>query len=408
MKPLLGIALLGWALALTPSVHAEDTAKPARAAMAKPRSTLAVGATLDQTGALWLARVEQGQILVSRSDDNGARFAPGLPVLARAEAVVADGESRPQLRVARDGTLLLVWTLEVPEKRFAGQIRFARSSDGGKTWTDPITLNDDGRVTSHRFPALTTNGFGQVVVAWLDARDRDVAGGKEGGYAGVSIYVAESSNNGLHFDDNKRLAEHTCECCRTALTWGRGGAVAFWRTLFDVNTRDFALAEVRTRRVSRAVVDDWKVDACPHHGGGVAADADGRLHFVWFTNGAQRQGLFYANRLGDATSAPLPLGRLEAQPGHADVAAAGRRVLVVWREFDGERYSIHALRSDNGGASFLPPQRLADTAGAADYPVPLVDADRMLVVWRTANEDLRVLPVAGAVVAGAARSAVAP
>ena len=37
------------------------------------------------------------------------------------------------------------------------------------------------------------------------------------------------------------------------------------------------------------------------------------------------------------------------------------------------------------------PQRLMETSGAADYPIPLISSKQLLVVWNTATEGLRVL-----------------
>ena len=77
------------------------------------------------------------------------------------------------------------------------------------------------------------------------------------------------------------------------------------------------------------------------------------------------------------------------------MAAEGERVLVTWREFDGQRFSAWAMLSGDSGASWGVPQKLAEAAQQADYTLPLIDARRAMVVWNTATEGLRVLPVAG-------------
>ncbi|SFW17900.1 sialidase family protein [Nitrosovibrio sp. Nv17] len=383
---LLGRAMMAHADHPDPAAEDQDsaTARPAKA-------TLGVGITLDAEGRLWLARVENRQLLVSRSDDDGKTFSTPVPVTVEPEDIAADGENRPKLAVASDGTLLLTWIQSLPQK-YAGNVRFSRSLDGGRTFSRPITLNDDGRVTSHRFDALAIDGQGRVVVAWLDGRDRDAAKERNEAFTGVSLYTAHSSDNGASFGANRRLQAHTCECCRIGLTWTQEGPVAFWRNIFGVNTRDFALANLdRDGSQRRATDDEWKIDACPHNGGSIAVDRQDQLHLVWFTSGEARQGLFYRRLNGDWGSAPMRLGDPAFQANHAAVAAEGKTVLLAWREFDGRAYSAQMMYSNDGGVSWSAPQRLMDSAGATDYPLLLVGGRKVLLVWNTAEEGLRVL-----------------
>lgn len=271
---------------------------------AKP--TLAVGAALDGGGRLWLARVENKRLWVSRSDDGGRHFSQPVAVSPEPEEIVADAENRPKIAVARDGTLLLSWTESLPQK-YAGNIRFARSTDGGLHFSVPNTLNDDGRVTGHRFNSLATDGAGRVAVLWLDARDRETAGENGAAFAGSSVYFTQSADNGVHFSANRALAAHTCECCRTSLAWTPKDPLALWRNLYGTNTRDFALANLDTGEVRRATDDEWQIDACPHHGGGLAADGRGALHLVWFTQGKTRQGCSTNASPPAASRRPCPL-----------------------------------------------------------------------------------------------------
>ncbi len=360
------------------------------AKLRSPKTTLAVGVALDSSGHLWLAKVENQRLLVSRSDDGGESFSSPVVVTPEAEDISADGENRPKIAVARDGTVLLSWTLTLPQ-RHSGDIRFARSTDSGRSFSAPVTLNDDGRTTSHRFDALAIDGAGRVAVAWLDARDRDAAREQGDKFSGVSIYTAQSADNGASFSANRKFQQHICECCRIALTWTQTGPVIFWRNIFGVNTRDFAIASLDQGGVRRATDDEWQIDACPHNGGSIASDGQGRLHLTWFTNGNKRQGLFYKRIDGDWKSQPMAIGNSAVQANHAAVVAAGNTVILTWREFDGSAYSVQMMHSQDGGSSWSEPQRLLNTNGAADYPMPLIDGKQVLVVWNTAAEGLRIV-----------------
>ena len=112
--------------------ESRDAAKPR-----PPKTTLGVGVTLDQQGRLWLAKVEDQRLLVSSSEDGGQNFSSPAVVTPDPENISADGENRPKIAVARDGTILLTWTQVLPQK-YSGNIRFARSIDSGQTFPRPL------------------------------------------------------------------------------------------------------------------------------------------------------------------------------------------------------------------------------------------------------------------------------
>ncbi|WP_296645767.1 sialidase family protein [Thiobacillus sp. 63-78] len=362
----------------------------ASAPSAKP--SLAVSATVDARGRIWLARVENRTILVAYSADAGQSFSVPVAVNPQPENIGAEGENRPKIAVTRHGTLHLSWT-QLLSKPYTGEIRYARSTDDGKTFSTPITLNDDGRLTSHRFDSLVSDGGDRLAIAWLDGRDRDAAQEQGNTFAGVSVYFARSDDNGASFQANRKLTEHTCECCRTALAWTTAGPAALWRNLYGTHTRDFALALLDSGRLQRLADDEWNIDACPHHGGGLATGGDDTLHAVWYTQGKNRQGLFYRQVKGDQMSAPMAFGDPRAQAGHATVAAEGQTVLITWREFDGKVYGAMTLLSRDGGAHWSAPRRMATTANAADYPIPLIHNGRTQIVWNTLQEGVRIMEV---------------
>ena len=81
---------------------------------------------------------------------------PTVTVRDPAGAIEAHGEAPPQLAADRDGGISVLYTVgkEVPGERFPkSALRFIRSTDQGRSWTDPRTVNDGsefGRTTSTR------------------------------------------------------------------------------------------------------------------------------------------------------------------------------------------------------------------------------------------------------------------
>lgn len=404
MKRLLALALLAGCASAPPAEHAAHPApgKPAavdRNAMWKAslaRAPLAVTAAFDPQGRLWLARVENGRLLVNRVQGAGTASSPPVAVNAEPESIAADGENRPKLAFGKHGETYVSWT-QSGDQPFSGHVRFARSLDGGRTFEAPFTVNDDRAPIGHRFDSLVVTPDGRIHLVWLDKRDSAAAQQRGEKYSGISLYYAVSTDRGASFSANRKLADHTCECCRIALAIDSDGVpVALWRHVFGRNVRDHALLRLDGRSaLARASFDDWAVDACPHHGPALAIAADGAYHLAWFSGAPNKAGLYYAHSRdrGRSFSPPLRLGDPGAQPGRPQILALGTNVSLVWKEFDGRQTVIRAQQSRDGGRTFVNPVTLAASASASDQPLLVNNGMRGLLSWNSVAEGHRLVPL---------------
>lgn len=342
-----------------------------------------------------MAFVQSRHLYVRHSDDGGATFSAPIQVNPDQEDILGDGENRPKILV-RKGIVYVSYT-QALAKPMTGSIRFSRSLDGGKTFSAPVTVNDNREVISHRFEALEVNDRGQVYLAWLDKRDLSAAQREGKPYRGAAIYYAVSEDGGASFRPNLKAADHSCECCRVAMALDSDGTpVVFWRHIYGRNERDHAMLRLDGRsRPIRVSYDRWEVDACPHHGGAVSIASDGVYHFVWFDNAPERHGLFYAYSAdrGKSFSTSLSFGNYEAQAAHPHVLSLGRKVFVAWKEFDGENATVRLMVSSDGGKTWSPPQRLAATSGASDHPILISDGKVPYLSWNTAKEGFRLIEI---------------
>lgn len=384
VRALLALALCGATIAW--AQHEHGAAKPA----------LAVSSVFDSEGRVWRAEVRERHVWVSRSQDQGRSFSTPARVNATPENIAADGENRPKIAVTPEGRIYVSWTQSL-DKPYTGNVRFSRSLDGGKTFSAPITVNDNHELISHRFETLLVDAAGRIHLAWLDKRDVAAAQAAGQAYAGAALYYALSTDGGQSFGPNQRLAANSCECCRVAMALdGDGMPLVFWRHVFGRNVRDHALLKLDGRSTPiRVSHDEWEIDACPHHGPALAVAADGSRHLAWFDDAPERHGLFYARMEPDGRlSPPMSFGHYAAQAAHPSVLAAGAQIWLAWKEFDGERAVVRAMNSADGGRSWHTPHRMADTAGASDHPLLIADGSRAYLSWNTAQEGYRLLPVA--------------
>jgi hypothetical protein len=363
----------------------------------------------DATGRLWVAFVEGDAVYVASSKDRGKSFGSGVRLTPEPEKIDANGEARPKLVVAPNGNILVSWT-QALGKPHTGNVRFSRSTDGGRSFSKPVTLNDDGLVTGHRFDTLGVGPRGEVVVAWVDKRDREKALELGQKYEGAAIYYAISQDGGLTFAPNRKLKDYACECCRLALAFDAQGVAALvWRDILPGGIRDHSLARLSASASdtspARATFDDWKISACPHHGPSLSVGSDGTYHLGWFTGDGRRGGgVFYARSTSEGRSfdEPQRFGNPESA-GRPTVLALGNRVWLAWKEFkDGVGTVLLVTASRDGGTRWDAPRTLATTRHDSDHPFLLSNGKDVFASWFSSDEGYRLLPATPLVQTGEA------
>lgn len=397
-----------WAQAVhtMPAMAADGSAATASApvnsktTVRKPRPQLAVGSAFAPDGTLWLVGINaQSQMFVqTASPPKGTstyQWSTPRVIDTSSDVFSADGENRPQLAFGPNGWVVISYAKPL-EKRFTGMIRMVRSDDAGRTFSAPFTVHTDRQEIAHSFPVSAFDAKGVLHTFWLDKRDGEHAPkiGEKSSYIGAAVYRNESTDGGRTFGPDLKLADHSCECCRIATTKGSDGALrVMWRHVFDTNTRDHGFAELAADSkavVVRATQDGWRVDACPHHGPGLAPASENGFHAVWF--GIRQQGpdkvvgVRYGRLNTDGSPQPATVRLLpDERAEHADVMTHGQRVAVVWRSIDGLTSTAKAWLSTDGGQSFRV-QELGQVKGDNDYPRLVQQGSRMVVVWRNTTE----------------------
>jgi hypothetical protein len=350
-------------------------------------------------GTLWLARGGKDRVVVLHSTDLGKSFSAPLPVTPGPINIDWGPDARPHIAIDHEGHVIVTFAI-FQDQKFNGRAFFTRSTDNGETFAPPQPLTAD--TTSQRFESAAIDPAGKVFAAWLDKRNvkAAVAAGKS--YPGAALAFAWS-DDGSRFADTHVALDDTCECCRLAIAFaGPGRPAIMFRNIFEGSIRDHAVITFKDpatpgplRRVS---VDDWKLEACPHHGPSLAIAADGSYHAAWFTNGAARQGLFYAR----ADNADAPFGEPRAlsspdrQPARPYVLADGNAVHLVWKEFDGNKSLVKWQVSPDSGHTWSPARIVAETEDASDHPLLIARAGQVYLSWLTKIEGYRLLALGNA------------
>ena len=367
---------------------------------------LAVGVAFSPAGELWLVGLNDKQrLFLQSSADDGRTWGEPRVLDTGTDRIAADGENRPKLAFGPAGQAVITYT-EPQFKPYTGQIRMLRSEDGGRTFSAPFTVHQDRQLITHRFESVAFDARGTLHTVWVDKRDLELreqaaaaaqppasAAASGAGprrpkvdYRGAAIYRNESRDGGKTFGPDIKLADHSCECCRIALAPAPDGSlVALWRHVFAPNQRDHAFAALSAPSAPepvRATFDRWALDACPHHGPGLAAARGGGYHAVWF---GERGGEGRV-RYGRLDAAGAPQGEVQALPDeraeHASVEASGPHVAITWRSYDGQATRWRAWVSADEGRSFAL-RELGRAAEDNDHALLARRGSEIFALWRT-------------------------
>ena len=280
----------------------------------------------------------------------------------------------PEIETSADGSLYAAWL-----DGFTPGVTFARSDDGGRTWTKPVHV--DGRLAWSDKPIVAISDDGKDVYIAFNGPSKGDA------------YVAVSHDRGNHFGQPVPAQVNNRYHFAGGGFVAPDGTVAFGQTSYNQDStggvRVLATTSVDGGRTWRNVqVDrmakqpDCVSKGCPKDFYGpqaaMAGDSRGRLLILYngasHRNGNQR---VYARRSldgGVSWSAPKRIS-----PRHADAAfpaaiGAGAGDFRVWymddRRGSNDRWNVWFRRSTDGGRAWSKSVRISDASGGPAYIRP--------------------------------------
>ena len=347
-------------------------------------------------GKLLLAWTAGGVVSVAQSSDLGKSFSPAIKIAEHGKSLDVGADARPQIVADKQDNVFLAYAF-FKDSNWNAQINTVRSVDGGNTFTAPEPLVKDS--SSQRFPSVLIKSDDSIFISWIDKRL--VAAAKQGGEKrlGGSIAYSFSKDGGKTFQTERIANESSCECCRIGGSLDpAGNPVVAYRAIFTGGIRDQAtqvISEKSTGPIRRVADDDWKTDACPHHGPTIAVSGSGKFHVAWYTQGSKRSGVFYANssNQGLSYSKPLRVGAEGANVSRPYLYALDQQVWLVWKEFDGVKSSVLLKESGDDGMTWTEPKIISSTAGYSDHPLLVARGNEVFLSWLTRDDGYQFMSI---------------
>jgi hypothetical protein len=256
-----------------------------------------------------------GEIFFARSTDGGRTFSRPLNL---SNTIAGAGKGRLTQRYWHNGSLDLATghdgTLHAAWTEFEGALWFSRSTDGGSSFSEPLRVAGSGAIPA-RGPSLAVGEDDVVHLAWTVGED-----------AAADIHVSSSNDGGRSFSEPRRVFESSGHADAPKIAVDRKGTVHLvyaessagplqhYRVHY-ARSRDGARTFEEPRDISGSHAQEFTSVHFP----ALSLDAEDRLYLIWelFPAGAQRpQGLgFLVSSDGGESFTPPSV-----VPGSADPA----------------------------------------------------------------------------------------
>lgn len=339
-------------------------------------------ATFGADGRLWRATAGTQYLFVDYSSDAGKTFSRAVAVNAKAQRIRASSEDRPNIAVDKTGR---IWVSYAADAVQPGTAYFSFSDNDGSSFSEPTPISDQAASARAFLATLALDSESRPHFFWHDERDSNASQTSD---HGGSLYYARMDTPSAHTPVAKRILRTACARCPIKVAFDKDGLpVLFSRFVFPVKERDHGLVKITSDGKGwsswRVTDDNWETDACPEHGPAFSIALDGRYHVAWFTQGKNRQGLFYAwsGDHGKHFRSFMPFGDKKALAGHPALLSLERKVALAWQEFDGRHSQIKAMLSLDGGEHWSATQLLIQAKGAADYPLLISNGRQIYLSW---------------------------
>lgn len=266
--------------------------------LAADRPSGATPRPLELTPKGTVAGAKQPQVVVVGSDTVHVTFAAGESVFLTTSTNAGKSFDAPRRvadipglmagmrrgpRIVADAKSIVVAAIDSKD----GNLVAWRSTDEGKTWAGPSTVNNESKSCREGLHGMAMGPQGQIACVWLDLRSQK-----------TELYCAVSADGGESWGEN-RLAYHSpdgsiCECCHPSVAYDSSGKLfLMWRNSLGGN-RDIYLANSSDdgktfSKATKLGAGSWKRDGCPMDGGAVAVAAPGKVVTIW----RRDQDIFY-------------------------------------------------------------------------------------------------------------------
>ena len=321
---------------------------------------------VDDNGTAYIVWVDynNGDIFFAKSTDGGASFTPSVRI--------NNNESRggnPSISVDKSGVIYVVW-------HHQGSIFFAKSINSGKSFSPNVKVDNITADGSSSFNPSIAIDDSNIYVAWYGRVQYQEWG---------DVYFGRSTDGGKSFSETLRVSDKSSAVTsHPSITTKNGKVFIVWvggpnlgaNIHFAMSTNGGISFDPNVNITDSGGMIT-SVDRC------VGVDSSGNIYVVWSIED------IYVSKSIDGGLSFLPEVKVNdnGNAGNPSIAVDNNsNVYIAWQEFRNDRLDVYFDKSSDGGESFGTDIKVNDAWGVITYESrPTIGVDRngeVYVVWQ--------------------------
>ncbi|MFQ5941800.1 MAG: sialidase family protein, partial [Nitrososphaerales archaeon] len=257
----------------------------------------------------------------------------------------------------------------------AWEVFFARSTDNGASFSDPINVSKTAG--SSNYAEIAVSGS-NVYVMWRE---------KEG--SGSEIFFARSTDNGASFLDPINVSKTTA--LATEMAASGSNVYVVWNEQIESNNIEVFFA--RSTDNGASFGDAINVGNTSSPGELNIAISGSNVYVIWTHCPVGENPIFCPSEIflarstdgGASFSDPINVSNTAGTSDYAEIAVSGSNVYVMWWQVALARANIFFARSTDNGASFGDPISVSETTEVGTSPEMAVSGSNVYLVWNQQN-----------------------